>query len=87
MKVQLRFHAYPYHETGFVSGTLDYISTVAIDSGFLGTVRLDRGLTTNQHMVLQYRPGLKAQALIITKDMRMLKRVYNSIIKSTSLNK
>lgn len=87
MKVQLRLDAYPYQETGFIPGTLTYISNVAIDSGFLGTVRLDKGLTTNQNKTIQYKTGLKAQALIITKDMRLLERLYYSIIKATSVNK
>ncbi|ODT34982.1 MAG: hypothetical protein BGN92_13050 [Sphingobacteriales bacterium 41-5] len=87
MKVQLRFDAYPYQESGFVPGTLDYISKVAIDSGFLGTVKLDKGLTTNQSKEIQYKTGLKAQALIITKDMRLLERLYYNMVKSTSLNK
>jgi len=87
MKVQLRFDAYPYQEIGFVSGRLSYISDVAIDSGFLGTVRLDRGLITNQNKKLQYRNGLKAQALIITRDMRLLRRLYYSVVKSVSMNK
>lgn len=87
MKVQLRFDAYPYQETGFVSGTLDYISKVAIDSGFLGTVRLDKGIMTNQNKELQYKTGLKAHALIITKDMRLLERLYYNIVRSASLNK
>lgn len=87
MKVQLRFDAYPYQETGFVPGTLNYISKVAIDSGFLGTVKLDKGLITNQNKEIQYKTGLKAQALIITKDMRLLERLYYNIVKSTSLNK
>lgn len=81
MKVQLRFEAYPYQEMGFVPGTLNYISNVAIDSGFIGTVRLTKGLKTNQNKELQYKPGLKAQALIITKDMRLLERLYYNIVK------
>jgi len=87
MRVQLRFDAYPYQESGFVPGTLNYISKVAIDSGFLGTVKLDNGLITNQNKELQYKTGLKAQALIITKDMRLLERLYYNIVRSTSLNK
>lgn len=87
MKVQLRFDAYPYQETGFVSGTLTYISKVAVDSSFWGSIRLDSGLTTNQHKELQYKTGLKAQALIITKDMRFLERLYYNIARSTSMNK
>ncbi|HMR81547.1 MAG TPA: HlyD family efflux transporter periplasmic adaptor subunit [Niabella sp.] len=87
MKVQLRFHAYPYQEAGFVPGTLSYVSTVAIDSGFLGTVRLDKGFITNQNKKLPYKPGLKAQALIVTKDMRLLERLYYNIVRSTSIKK
>jgi HlyD family secretion protein len=87
MKVQLRFDAYPYPENGFVPGTLNYISKVAVDSGFLGTVKLDNGLITNLHKELQYKTGLKAQALIITRDMRLLERLYYNLVKSTTLNK
>ncbi|HEX7756144.1 MAG TPA: HlyD family efflux transporter periplasmic adaptor subunit [Niabella sp.] len=87
MKVQLRLDAYPYQETGFIPGTLNYISNISIDSAFLGTVRLDQGLRTNQDRSIQYKNGLKAQALIITKDMRLLERLYYSIVKTTSVNK
>ena len=87
MKVQLRFEAYPYQEVGSVPGTLSYISNIAIDSAFLGTVRLDKGLASNTNKTIHYKPGLKAQALIITKDMRLLERLYYSIVKSTSMNK
>jgi len=85
--VQLRFDAYPYHEMGFVKGTINYISDVAIDSGFWGIVRLDKGLTSNQNKQIQYKPGLKAQALVITKDMRLMERLYYSFTKATSTNK
>lgn len=87
MKVQLRFDAYPYQEAGFVSGHLNYISKVAIDSGFLGTVQLDKDLITNQNKSIPYKPGLKAKALVITKDMRLLERLYYNIVKSASWNK
>ncbi len=87
MKVQLRFDAYPYEETGFVSGRLNYISDVAVDSFFIGTVRLDQGLVTSQHRKLPFKNGLKGQALIITKDMRLIQRLYHNIVRSTSLGK
>jgi len=87
MVVQLRFDAYPYQEMGFVTGKLDYISRVAIDSGFLGTIKLDKGLITNQNKEIPYKSGLKAQAIIITRDMRLLNRLYYSIVKTTSMNK
>jgi HlyD family secretion protein len=84
MKVQLRLAAYPYQECGFVQGTLNYVSNVPSDSGFLATIRLDNGLITTNNKSIFYRNGLKAQALVITKNMRLLDRLYYNIIKSTS---
>lgn len=86
MQVQLRFEAYPYYENGVVIGTLDYISNVAVDGQFVGTVRLKKGLQTSQGTSLQYKSGLKAEALIITKDMRLLERLYYSIVRSSKLH-
>jgi len=85
LHVQLRFDAYPYQEMGFVEGTLNYISSVPSDSGFLATIRLDHGLMTNNHNPLPYKTGLRAQALIITKNMRLLKRLYYNMAKSISV--
>jgi len=81
--VQLRFDAYPYQEFGFVSGRLSYISKIPSDSGFLANIELPEGLTTNYKMPLQYRNGLRAQALIITRDARLPERLYHSLIKVT----
>lgn len=82
-----RFDAYPYQEVGFVKGSLSYISKVASDSGYLAIVQLNDGLRTNQHYAIQYKNGLKVDALIITKNMRLLKRLYYGIVKGTSVGK
>jgi HlyD family secretion protein len=87
MTVQLRFDAYPYEEIGFVKGRLNFISKIATDSGFYATVRLENGLTTNLKKHIQYKNGLKAEALVITKNLRLLQRIYYSIIKNTSVEK
>lgn len=79
-QVQLRLDAYPYSEFGFVKGKIQYISAIATDSGFLAYVQLNNGLATNQHKELQYKNGLKADALVITKDMRLLQRLYYKTI-------
>jgi len=81
-KVQLRFDAYPYQEFGFVEGKLNYISKVPSDSGFLATIILSKGLTTNYKKDIQYRSGLKSQAWIITKNVRLLQRFYYNIVKA-----
>ncbi|WP_423737530.1 HlyD family secretion protein [Chitinophaga caseinilytica] len=87
MKVQLRFDAYPYQEVGYIPGKLSHLSNVATDSGFLGTVQLTNGLVTNQKRTVQYKAGLTAQALIITKDVSLLERLYYAIVKATSTSK
>lgn len=87
LEVQLRFAAYPYQETGCLCGRLDYISSVASDSGFMATVRLDDGLRTNLHKVIQFKSGLRADALIITKNNNLLQRLYNNLVHSTSMGK
>jgi len=87
MLVQLRFDAYQYQEAGFVKGKLDYISPNATDSGFLATIRLDNGLLTNLKNNIQYKNGLRAQVIVITKNMRLLQRLYYNIVKATSPGK
>ena len=87
MQVQLRFEAYPYQEAGFVKGKLDYVSPIASDTGFLASVRLQNGLNTNLNKTIHYKNGLQAKALIITKDMRLLERIYYSVVKSVSPGK
>lgn len=85
MEVQLRFDAYPYQETGFVGGTLNYISNVPSDSGFLANIRLNKGLVTNSGHTIPYKSGLKAQAIIITRNMRLLQRLWYGFNKSASV--
>ena len=79
MKVQLRFNAYPYEETGYVKGKLFYISKIASENGFLATIQLENGLETNLKKNIQYKNGLTAEAVIITKDVRLLERLYFNI--------
>jgi HlyD family secretion protein len=86
-KVQLRFEAYPYQEFGSIEASLDYVSTIPSDSGFLATAHFTNGLITNYNTPLQYKSGLKAEAIIITANMRLLERIYYNIVKATSVNK
>jgi multidrug resistance efflux pump len=80
-RVQLRLDAYPYQEFGFIEGKLHYISKVPSDSGFLATIELPNGLITNYGKTIQFRNGLKSQALIITRDTKLIQRLYYNVIK------
>ncbi|HMI02722.1 MAG TPA: HlyD family efflux transporter periplasmic adaptor subunit [Pedobacter sp.] len=85
LSVQLRFDAYPYQELGFIEGKLQYISNVPSDSGFLANIKLNNGLITNNNNRIPYKNGLKANAIIITKNMRLLQRFYYDLVKATSM--
>jgi len=85
LQVQLRFAAYPYQEAGFVKGTINYVSKMASDSGFMATVRLDEGLVTNNHLPVPYKTGLQAQAIVITRNTRLMDRLIGNAIKYTSV--
>lgn len=79
--VLLKFQAYPFEQYGSVVGRINYINSTPTDSGYLASVILPNGLTTNYNKSLLYRNGLLAQADIITKDMRLLERFYYNISK------
>jgi len=87
LHVQIRLDAYPYEEWGFLNGTINYISSVPVGNGFVATIKLDNGLVTNNQKKLTYRNGLRAQAVIITKDIRLLQKLYYGFVKSNSINK
>ncbi|HWB92059.1 MAG TPA: HlyD family efflux transporter periplasmic adaptor subunit [Puia sp.] len=82
--VQLRFDAYPYNEFGFVNGKLSFISEIATDSGFIAQVSLPNGLHTTEHKEIQFKNGLSADALVITKDINVLQRLYYGIVKGVN---
>jgi len=87
LHIQLRLDAYPYEEWGFLKGTISYISNVPSENGFSAIIKLDNGLVTNNQKRLLFRNGLRGQAIIITKDMRLLQRFYYGFVKSTSIDK
>jgi len=87
LHVQLRFDAYPYQEVGYVEGTVQHISNIPTDSGFLATIALKKGLITNNNKALFFKSGLRAQAVIITKNMTLLERLWYNLTKSISVNK
>jgi HlyD family secretion protein len=85
-EVILKFPSYPFQEYGSVKGKIDFISNIITDSGYLAKVILPQGLSTSYKKKLQFRDGLKAQAEIITQNMRLLERFYYNIVKKVKSN-
>ena len=80
--VQLRFDAYPYQEFGYVIGKIKYISDIPTDSGYIAHIHLPEGLVTNLKKKIQYREGLKAESLIITKERKLTQRFFDNLFSS-----
>ena len=78
--VNLKFPSYPYQEYGELRGKIEFISDINTDSGYLARVRLSDGLKTTFSKKIQFREGLIAGAEVVTKDMRLLQRLYLNTI-------
>lgn len=78
-KVLLKLPAYPYQEFGSLEGKLDFISTIATDTGYLAKVSFPQGLKTNYQKPVQYHDGLLAQGEIITDDLKLSDRLINQV--------
>lgn len=81
-QVLIKFNGYPYAEFGSVTGNIEYLSEIPVkDSLFFAKVILPNGLKTNYGHTVPPVNGMTGQAEIITKDMRLLERVYNNLTK------
>jgi HlyD family secretion protein len=79
-KVLVRFSGYPYREFGSVPGRISYISGIPInDSSYVAKVHFPKGLTTDYGNKIHPEDGMRGQARIITKDRRLLERLYDNI--------
>ena len=78
-KVMLKLPAYPFQEFGTITGKLDFIAEIPTDSSFTARVLLPNGLLTNYKKQLQYHEGLSANAEIITEDLKLSDRIFNSL--------
>lgn len=80
-RVLLKFSSYPFEQYGSLYGNINFISTIPTDSGYLSKVILTNGLITNYNRTIQYREGLVAEGEIITENMRLPERLFNSMRK------
>ncbi|WP_270087403.1 HlyD family secretion protein [Sphingobacterium sp. SYP-B4668] len=82
-KVLLRVNGYPHQEYGYVRGEIDYLSDIPIrDSLFFAKVALHR---TPQDSSIKLKPGLMAEADIITEDQSVFRRMWNNLTKSLKI--
>ncbi|WP_447768128.1 HlyD family secretion protein [Sphingobacterium faecium] len=79
-EVLIKVQSYPYQEYGYLRGSIDYISDIPIrDSVFFSKVILNRN---EKDSVIKLKPGILADADIITEDQSIIKRIWLNLTKS-----
>ncbi|MFZ4260627.1 HlyD family efflux transporter periplasmic adaptor subunit [Sphingobacterium sp. HJSM2_6] len=82
-KVLIKIRSFPYQEYGYLTGKIDYISDIPLkDSVFLTKVTLVR---TDQDSVIKLKPGILADAEIITVDQTIFFRIWLNLSKSLKI--
>lgn len=86
--VNIRFLNYPADEFGMVRGQVETISLIAQQGAdpnqgpmYTLNVKLPNGLKTSYDKQLEFRTEMQGQADIITKDLRLIERIFNQFRK------
>ncbi|MHA4812478.1 hypothetical protein ACX0G9_30575 [Flavitalea flava] len=74
--VQFNFDEFSYENYGSVKGILQYVYNVESPGNITAKVYFPQGLKTSKGHVIPYSNGLKADVLIVIKDMRLLQHLF-----------
>lgn len=77
-KVRIKLNNFPYQEYGQLLGFVKEVSKIAGDSGYLLKVHFPQGLLTTYNKEVTYKPGMTGSAEVVTKDLRLLERLFYS---------
>ncbi|MDR2276196.1 MAG: HlyD family secretion protein [Sphingobacterium sp.] len=83
-KVLIKLPSYPFEEFGYLHGKVSYISDIPIrDSVFYTKIEIVR---TKEDSLIKLKPGLFAEARILTDDKTIFNRIWNNLTKNLSFN-
>ncbi|WP_286754180.1 MULTISPECIES: HlyD family secretion protein [Sphingobacterium] len=81
--VYIKVRSFPYQEYGYLKGKVDYISDIPLrDSVFLTKVSLIR---SDQDSLIKLKPGMMADAEVVTEDRSIFYRIWLNVTKSVTL--
>lgn len=80
-KVRIKLNNYPYQQYGQLIGKIKEISQVPNENNYQIKIQLSNQLITTYHKKIKYTPEMIGSAEIVTKDLRLLERVFNSFRK------
>jgi hypothetical protein len=78
--VIIKLAAYPFERFGILRATVAEISVLPKEDKFAVTLKLSNGLQTNYHKTLIFKPQMQGTAEIITKDLRLLERLFGNYL-------
>lgn len=78
-EVKLKLDNYPYNEYGFVNGRVSKMASLPKEDTYQVEVILENALTSSYNIDLEYSPEMTATAEVITKDLRLIERLFNSL--------
>ena len=78
-KINIRFENFPYMEYGFLKGTVKSISLMPNNENYVVEVQLPQDMKTNYNIQLKFSQEMKGSAEIITKDLRLIQRLFNPV--------
>lgn len=78
-KVKLKLDNYPHNEYGFINGTISSLASLPNEDIYQVQLTLDNKLVTSYGTELEYSPEMMATAEVITKDLRLIERLFNSL--------
>lgn len=79
-KVFIKINAYPYREFGQVVGEISYLPIIAErDSVYSALIRFKNTGRTTFNKKIELKFGLTGEGIIVTKDERMITKVFNNV--------
>lgn len=80
-KVMMKILNYPAMEYGKLMGEVGNISEISAKDGYVLKIRLKNGLRTTYNKEIAYQAEMLGTAEVITKDLRLIERIFYSIRK------
>lgn len=76
-KVNIKLDNYPYQEYGMIQGEVQSKSIVPRNGNYALTLELPNGLSSSYNKDVTFDREMQGSAEIITKDLRIIERVFN----------
>jgi HlyD family secretion protein len=80
-RVNVMLDNYPFHEYGLLRGLVGKKSTMPNGLSYIVEIEFPHGMTTTYGENLAFAPDMLGEAEIITKDRRLIQRIFESLVK------